>query len=162
LNSVADGTANPRLAPGTLLRAVHWINTADAYPSTITVMTYYDSTVYEPVSVVLDGIGKPTTGEASVISDYSVFDDPSTAANTHTLLNDGFVADFEWNVAYPPSIQEMLDWDATTDSSKDEWLYGAGEVFKYYPAAWFDKATSDVDYPGGAYDEGEFALPLAA
>ena len=153
------GTATT-LKPGTLLKATSWLTSPDAYPTDVTAAVYYDTRVFQPVILSLDGSGLPDGTAPTVITATSGFDGTyGPFAGIPGVTGDGYVDDFVWAVAYPPSIKDMLEMEEANDPG---WFIGAQEILTYYPAAWFNKTTDDIDYDMGSFQTGEFCLPIKA
>ncbi|MCL2105577.1 MAG: hypothetical protein FWH26_00695, partial [Oscillospiraceae bacterium] len=139
----AELNGDEELEPGTQIKATAWVEAPGAYLSNLTALVYFDSDVYE----LKGGYNTPKSYFDTVPDSSGVY---SVEAGSDAL----FSSNFEWSVAYPPSISEM--------EVSSNFALGAGAWHTYYPMAWFDKVTANTPpYPDySTYTKGHFGKPL--
>ncbi|MDR1928108.1 MAG: hypothetical protein LBQ33_05665, partial [Oscillospiraceae bacterium] len=147
-----------KVKAGDVLKVTSW-TTSSTYVSSLTAAVYYDSRVYEPVMVTATGDVTPVdlTEAPRTLEDSQVYKSSPTNGlfALEGLDTAGSYANiFDWQIAFPLKISGMKE-------SADGYT-GAYNWFKYYPMAWFDRVTTDPDYPGGYNVAGDFAAPIAA
>jgi hypothetical protein len=157
--------ADQTLKVGDILEMRSTVKSPDYYIHNISAAVYYDKTVYAPATVSPSGGGVTATSYAGnrYLGDVgnTKYKGTSSSDGTFKLLDSGLQDVFEWQIANPASATDMIASAGQKDAS-DQYVYGPGSWYKYYPKSWFGPLDEDVDYADVYYSAGDLADPLEA